>query len=242
MKTVHEVSKMTNLSVRALHHYDAIGLLKPAKVTEAGYRLYDDEQLRRIQSILFFRELEFPLKEIKAILDDPDFDEKQALAEQLRLLEAKKQQLERLIALARNTLEKGAINMDFSAFDKSELESLSEEVKRRWGSTESYKEYEQKTKGQSDEEKSKTGDRMMEIFTEIGKLRELDPGDERVLEKISMLQAFITETSYTCTKEMLSCLGQMYVADERFKKNIDRYGGEGTAEFAAKAIEEFCKS
>ena len=80
MRTVKEVSKLTGVSVRTLHHYDAIGLLKPTAVTQAGYRLYDDEALGRLQSILLFRELQFPLKEIQAILDSPGFDRSQALA------------------------------------------------------------------------------------------------------------------------------------------------------------------
>lgn len=80
MKTVHEVSRISGVSVRTLHHYDAIGLLKPTAVTEAGYRLYDDAALAKLQNILLYRELEFPLKEIKAILDHPEFDEKQPYA------------------------------------------------------------------------------------------------------------------------------------------------------------------
>mgnify|MGYP000881895910 CR=1 FL=1 len=87
MKTVKEVSRITGVSVRTLHHYDAIGLLKPTAVTEAGYRLYDDAALERMQSILFFRELQFPLKDIKRILDAPDFDPMTALAQQVHLLE-----------------------------------------------------------------------------------------------------------------------------------------------------------
>ena len=87
MRTVHEVSRLTGVSVRTLHHYDAIGLLKPAHVTQAGYRLYDDAALRRLQSILLFRELQFPLKQIKAILDSPGFDRKEALRQQLEMLQ-----------------------------------------------------------------------------------------------------------------------------------------------------------
>ena len=104
MKTVKEVSRLTGVSVRALHHYDAIGLLKPIRVTEAGYRLYDDTALARLQSILLFRELEFPLRDIKRILDDPNFDQSAALADQIKLLELRQEQLGRLIALARETL------------------------------------------------------------------------------------------------------------------------------------------
>ena len=94
MKTVKEVSRITGVSVRTLHHYDAIGLLKPTAVTEAGYRLYDDAALERMQSILLFRELQFPLKDIKRILDAPDFDPMAALAQQVHLLEMQREHLE----------------------------------------------------------------------------------------------------------------------------------------------------
>ena len=99
MKTVHEVSQISGVSVRTLHHYDAIGLLRPTAVTEAGYRLYDDTALARLQSILLFRELEFPLKEIKRIMDDPQFDQATALEQQIRLLELQQERLSRLIGL-----------------------------------------------------------------------------------------------------------------------------------------------
>ena len=122
MKTVNEVSKLTGVSVRALHHYDAIGLLKPTQVTDAGYRLYDDTALARLQTILLFRELQFPLKEIKSILDSPDFNREQALQQQIGLLELQRRQLDVLISFAREIIETGVNNMDFSAFDKAEIE------------------------------------------------------------------------------------------------------------------------
>ena len=108
MRTVNEVSKLTGVSVRTLHHYDAIGLLKPTKVTAAGYRLYDDTALGRLQSILLFRELQFPLKEIKAILDRPGFDLSAALAQQIRLLELQYKRMGELISFAREIQKKGA--------------------------------------------------------------------------------------------------------------------------------------
>ena len=107
MKTVKEVSRITGVSVRTLHHYDAIGLLKPTAVTEAGYRLYDDAALERMQSILLFRELQFPLKDIKRILDAPDFDPMAALAQQVRLLEMQREHLEQLISHAREIQQTG---------------------------------------------------------------------------------------------------------------------------------------
>ena len=103
MITIHEVSKLAGVSVRTLHYYDAIGLLPPTALTESGYRLYDDTALARLQSILLFRELEFPLKDIKRILDDPNFDQAAALADQIKLLELQQARLGRLITLARET-------------------------------------------------------------------------------------------------------------------------------------------
>ena len=107
MRTVKEVSRMTGVSVRTLHHYDAIGLLKPTAVTGAGYRLYDDAALSRLQNILLFRELQFPLKEIKAILDSPDFDPAAALEQQIRLLVLQCRHIGNLIACARSLQKRG---------------------------------------------------------------------------------------------------------------------------------------
>ena len=97
MKTVQEVSTLAGISVRTLHHYDAIGLLTPTTTTEAGYRLYDDNALERLQCILFFKELEFPLKDIKEILDSPNFERNKALEQQIKLLTMKKEHLENLL-------------------------------------------------------------------------------------------------------------------------------------------------
>jgi len=119
MKTVKEVSKLTGVSVRTLHHYDAIGLLKPTHVTDAGYRLYGDEALSRLQMILLFRQLQFPLKEIRQILDSPTFDPVLALQQQIKMLELQRDHLDRLIVHARQIQKTGVNHMDFKPFDKS---------------------------------------------------------------------------------------------------------------------------
>lgn len=121
MKTVKEVSRITGVSVRTLHHYDAIGLLKPTAVTEAGYRLYDDAALKRMQSILLFRELQFPLKDIKRILDAPDFDPMTALAQQVRLLEMQREHLEQLISHAREIQQTIESSLAFGANNSRSL-------------------------------------------------------------------------------------------------------------------------
>ena len=236
MKTVHEVSQISGVSVRTLHHYDAIGLLQPTAVTEAGYRLYDDTALARLQSILLFRELAFPLKEIKRIMDDPQFDQATALEQQIRLLELQQERLSRLIDLARETMKTGVTHMDFTAFDNSKLEQYAAEVKERWGNTAAYQESAQRPAA----EQKDAAAGLMAQFARMGRLRTGDPAGQEAQAAVRELQEFITKHFYTCTPEILAGLGQMYTADDRFRASIDAAGGEGTADFAGKAIAVYC--
>ena len=236
MKTVHEVSQISGVSVRTLHHYDAIGLLRPTAVTEAGYRLYDDTALARLQSILLFRELAFPLKEIKRIMDDPQFDQATALEQQIRLLELQQERLSRLIDLARETMKTGVTHMDFTAFDNSKLEQYAAEVKERWGNTAAYQESAQRPAA----EQKDAAAGLMAQFARMGRLRTGGPAGQEAQDAVRELQQFITKHFYTCTPEILSGLGQMYTADDRFRASIDAAGGEGTADFAGKAITVYC--
>lgn len=241
MKTVNEVAKLTGVSVRTLHHYDAIGLLKPARVTEAGYRLYDDTALARLQSILLFRELQFPLKEIRDILDAPNFDAQEALDQQIKLLEMQREHLDALIAHARQIQTQGVNHMDFSAFDTTKQDAYAAEAKKRWGHTGAYKEFSEKTKGQTPEQARSDGDALMAIFAELGQIRHLSPEAPEVQALVKKLQSFITDHYYTCTPQILRGLGQMYIAGDSMTENIDRAGGVGTAEFVHEAIEVYCK-
>ena len=236
MKTVHEASQISGVSVRTLHHYDAIGLLRPTAVTEAGYRLYDDTALARLQSILLFRELAFPLKEIKRIMDDPQFDQATALEQQIRLLELQQERLSRLIDLARKTMKTGVTHMDFTAFDNSKLEQYAAEVKERWGNTAAYQESAQRPAA----EQKDAAAGLMAQFARMGRLRTGDPAGQEAQAAVRELQQFITKHFYTCTPEILAGLGQMYTADDRFRASIDAAGGEGTADFAGKAIAVYC--
>ena len=238
MRTVKEVSKLTGVSVRTLHHYDAIGLLPPTQVTKAGYRLYDDTALRRLQSILLFRQLQFPLKEIKAILDRPTFDPSEALTQQIELLELQHKHIGELISFAREIQKKGVMEMNFHVFDTSEIEQYKAEAKAKWGDTREYQEYEQKQG--SGHDVHETTSQLMNLFREIGALRQLPPADQAVQEKIGALQAFITKNYYTCSAEIFRGLGEMYVQDTRFQDNLDKAGGAGTAEFVKQAIEVYC--
>lgn len=240
MRTVNEVSKLTGVSVRTLHHYDAIGLLKPTTVTKAGYRLYDDTALERLQQILLFRELEFPLKEIKTILESPNFDRSRALEQQITLMTLKKEHLENLIDLARELNEIGVNKMDFTAFDTSKIDEYAAEAKATYGQTAEYKEFEEKSKSRKKEETQKLNARMIVIFTEFGAMRELPPDSKEVQAQVKKLQSFITENFYTCSNEVLYGLGSMYAGGGEFTVNIDKAGGEGTAEFVFEAIKRYC--
>nr|DAE14766.1 MAG TPA: helix-turn-helix domain protein [Siphoviridae sp. ctTBd21] len=241
MMTVHEVSQISGVSIRALHHYDKIGLLPATEVTDAGYRMYDDTALERLQQILLFKELQFTLKEIKAILDSPDFDRGRVLEQQIQLLELRKEHLQNLIDLARGIKMIGVKHMSFEAFDTRKLDEYARQAKASWGQTDAYKEYEKKSVGRGKEEQHVLNVQMMEIFSEFGKIKEQDPEGEAAVGLAKRLQEFITEHFYTCTDKILLGLGAMYAGGGDLTVNIDKIGGTGTAEFADKAIQAYCK-
>ena len=240
MRTVHEVSKLTGVSIRTLHYYDRIGLLHPTETTLSGYRLYDDTALERLQCILLFRELQFPLKEIKRILDSPNFDRDKALDQQIALLELRKERLGELIDLAREIRRTGVKKLDFTAFDTKKLEEYAQQAKENWGNTEAYQEYEEKSRGKSKDEVQERNRRLMELFQGFAKLSDQTPDSAAVQEQVKKLQMYITEHFYTCTKEILRGLGTMYGTGGEMTENIDRASQIGTAKFAAEAIRFYC--
>ena len=239
MRTVHEVSKLTGVSIRTLQYYDKIGLLSPAERTEAGYRLYDDAALERLGQILLFRELEFPLAEIRDILDAPDFDRDLALRQQIDLLTLKKERLDRIIGLARDMQKKGEITMDFKAFDESKIEEYAARAKAAWGNTKEYAAYTEKAAGRTTEDHKTIAEGLMAIFAEFGALREQSEDAPEVQALVVKLRDYITEHYYPCSNEMLGNLGKMYAAEGEFRENIDKAGGKGTAAFASNAIAVF---
>lgn len=224
--------------MRTLHHYDQIGLLKPAFVAENGYRYYNQENLARLQEILLFRELEFPLKDIQQLLDVTEVNRQQVLQDHITLLELKRERLDRIINHARLLTEKGGEVMDFHAFDSSQLKAYKAEAKERWGNTSAYAEFEEGYDASKDRAFARE---MQAIFEAFGKMQSLEASHLDVQAQVATLQAYITENFYTCTKEILQGLGLMYVEDERFTVNIDRAGGPGTAAFVSQAIVVYCK-
>ena len=241
MMTVNEVSKLAGVSIRTLQYYDSIGLLKPAEYTESGYRLYDDAAMERLQQILLFRELEFPLKEIKEIVARPDFDKQKALEQQIELLTMKKEHLENLIDFARGIQNGGNNIMDFTAFDTSKLEEYTRKAKEQWGDSKAFSEYEQKSASRSKDDEKKLWSDFMKLFEKSGKLKDSDPKSAEAQAMVKDLQNYITQNFYECTNEILAGLGKMYAAEGEFKTNIDKAGGKGTAEFVSRAIAEYVK-
>ncbi len=236
---IKEFAEFTGVSVRTLHYYDEIGLLPPSFVDEAtGYRYYDENSLLRMQEILFYRELDFSLKSIGEILSSPDYDARRSLEEQKILLTLKKERLERLISSIDDAM-KGANVMN--AFDNSEFEKYKAEAQEKWGKTDVYKEHSEKTKNYSNRKWNDLAEGMDNIMAEFALCMTSGkkPDSAEAQDLVKMLQNHITENYYICTKEILAGLGQMYVADERFKNNIDKHA-DGTAEFIRDAIEVYC--
>jgi len=237
MKTVKEVSKRTGVSIRALHHYDAIGLLKPTQVTQAGYRLYDDDALDRLYMILVYRELGLSLKEIGSILDAPDYDRNRVLEHQIRLMQDKVLQLQNRISFAKGMLMLGVNDMDFKSFDPKKIDEYSQQAKILYGKTDAYREFTQKSESRTREQEQDLGAQVMDLFARLGKLRPCEPDSEEAQNWAKELQVFFTEHFYTCTPQILKSLAESYAGGGSMTENIDKAGGAGTGAFAKQVID-----
>lgn len=240
--TVGETARLTGVSVRTLHYYDEIGLLRPSGASEGGYRLYDETCLARLQQILFFRELAFPLDEIRRILESPSFNSREAMERHRELLAMKRERLERLIGLVDDIL-KGDITMDFQPFDASEIqkarEQYAEEAQARWGDSPAYAQSAKKTSKYTNEDWERIHAEMRALYGGLASCMEEGPASPRAQALVGQWQALITRHFYDCTDEILAGLGEMYVADERFTHQIDRYA-KGLAVFLRDAIRRYC--
>ncbi len=236
---IKEFAEFTGVSVRTLHYYDEIGLLTPAFVDRStGYRFYDEQSLLRMQEILFYRELDFSLKSIGEILSAPNYDKTEALKEQKHLLTLKKERLERLISAIDGAVKGEKV---MTAFDNSEFEKYKAEAQEKWGKTDAYKEHAERTKNYSRQKWNDLAEGMDHVMAEFAVCMKNGetPDSAEAQDLVKTLQNHITENCYLCTNEILAGLGQMYVADERFKSNIDKHA-DGTASFISEAIEAYC--
>ena len=239
MMTVAQVSKRTGVSVRTLHHYDQIGLLKPTEVTDAGYRLYDDGALDKLYMILVYRELGLSLNEIGGILDAPDYDRNRVLEHQIKLMQERIEKLQNRISFARGMLMLGVKYMDFEGFDPKKIDEYSQQAKVLYGKTEAYKEFEQKQKSRTKEQEKDLNAQVMDFFVRLGKIRPCPPDSEEAQNWASELQVFFTEHFYTCTPQILGNLAESYAGGGSMTENIDKVGGEGTGAFAKQVIDTY---
>lgn len=239
--TVKAVAQLAGISVRTLHHYDQIGLFRPAQVSPAGYRQYTDADLERLQQILFFRELDFSLQEIKAILDRPDFDRRQALLTHRKLLLNKQQRLQGILDSVEQTLDamERGVEMDkeamFAVFDDPKLPEYQEEARQRWGETDAYQESARRTARYTQEDWVAIKEEMGAVSTGMAALLGQDPASSAVQTQIGTWFDLINRRFYTCTPEIFRGLGEMYVADPRFMANYEKVE-PGLAEFMRAAM------
>ena len=235
---VKEVAGLVGISVRTLHHYDEIGLLKPEKITESGYRLYSDRNLEMLQQILFFRELGFPLKKIKEIVSSPSFNRVEALQLHRRMLQDKRRQLEQMIITIDRTIQhaRGEIEMTneqkFEGFDFSN-NPYEQEARERWGD-EAVDQSNARLGKMTKQEQEELAGSMNAIYAKLAALRNDSPESEQSQAAIKEWFILLNQMgSYSL--EAFKGLGQMYVDDVRFTKNIDKFG-EGLALFMRDAM------
>jgi DNA-binding transcriptional MerR regulator len=240
--TVKAVSGLAGISIRTLHHYDEIGLLKPTQKSASGYRLYTEWDLERLQQILFFRELGFSLREIAAIIDRPGFDRRQALLAHRQLLAERQERLRRLIRSVDRTLEamERSIPMDeremFDGFDQAKYE---EEARQRWGRTRAFEESVERTKKYTKAEWAAIQQESEQIEQGLAALMDRDPADPEVQEWIRRHHQQLNDRFYTCPPEMYRGLGDLYVQDERFTAHYDKLK-PGLARFMQAAMHAYC--
>ncbi len=234
--TINQLAKLAGISVRTLHYYDEIGLLMPSFVRTNGYRIYEDKELLKLQQILLFRELEFPLEQIKAMMTAKDFDVRRALRDQRKLLELKKTHIGNLIDMVDIRLKGGEHMTDsaFGAFTDKTMEEFKEEARKRWGHTDAYKQSAERTRGWTKEDYNRIAEEGIKFTEALSKLMDLGVDDPKVQEMIGKHYEGI-QRFYDCPLEMYKNLGAMYVDDPRFAAYYDKFR-KGMAVFMRDAI------
>nr|WP_289037419.1 MerR family transcriptional regulator [uncultured Allobacillus sp.] len=231
---VKEVADLVGISVRTLHHYDEIGLLIPEETTEAGYRVYSEKNLEDLQQILFFKELGFNLKKIKEIMDSPIFDRQEALRMQHQMLLEKRKRLNKMMATIEKTIKHSQGEISMSSEEKFEGFNFShnpyeKEAREKWGDK-AVDQANEKTKNMTTFEQERFND----IFRRLADIRHLSPDSEKAQAMIEEWYQYLNKIG-NYSLEAFKGLGQMYVNDERFTKNIDQFG-EGLAQFMCAAM------
>lgn len=241
--TIQEVARLTGITTRTLRWYDELGLVVPERSEPANYRLYRTEHLKKLQQVLFFRELQFPLDQIRDILTNPRFNRKRALERQLGLLREKKRTMDELLSTLELALkeEKGEYTMRheerFKGFDFSH-NPYEDDARKIWGD-EPVDEANEKLAAMGAQQKNDLSDSMNTVFAKLAEVRHLDP-DSLPAQKVIGQWYDLLNTMGNYTPEMFANLGRMYVDDQRFTKNIDRFG-DGLARFMMDAMLAYAK-
>lgn len=244
--TVLKLAQLAGVSIRTLHYYDEIGLLKPSLTRENGYRVYEEKELLRLQQILFYRELEFSLEDIKKILDAPGFTILEALQDHKKLLELKRERIEKMLITVNTTMKhlKGGGMMQnddlFNGLNDKKMQEYKEEAKARWGDTKAYKQSIERTRNWTKEDYKKATADQKAITQEVADLmhegKSIESSEvQTVIEKHYKYLDRFYDTPY----EMYRNLGKMYVDDPRFTAYYDKFT-KGLAVFIRDAIAYFC--
>jgi DNA-binding transcriptional MerR regulator len=247
MYKIKQFANRVGISIRMLRHYDKIGLLVPENINQYnGYRYYGSKNLETMQQILFFKELDFSLKEIKDMINHQSFDKHEALSMQKNLLNLQKQRLENMVEFIDtllSTSHSGEIDMSKKLKQamsnesfESQKQEYAKEAKQKWGETDSYKQSQRRAANYSKQEIAQINAKQQEIYQDLVQLMPLGVTNEKVQEKVHQARMLINDFWYDCSPQQFAALGQMYIADERFKHNIDKQG-QGLAEFLNKAIQ-----
>lgn len=244
MYSIQKLADLAHVSVRALHHYDALRLLSP-KRQKNGYRVYGEEELLRLQQILFFRELDFSLEEIKKIIDNPNFNLRIALSHQRELIELKRKRLAKLLKTIDQTIDKLKHEKTMSDQDlyvglsKDEEEKYAAEAKQRWGHTDAWKQSQERYGKLSAAEKQKIGQAGQELTRQIVARMSEGPKSD-VVQKLIKRHYEGLRVFYDPNLEMYRGLADMYVADPRFAAYYENFA-PGLAQFMQAAMHEFCR-
>lgn len=237
---IQEAARIARISIRTLRHYDRIGLLSPSRDPHNDYRTYTDDDLDRLQQILFFKACGFSLEQIGQLLNRPDFDREAAFGMQRDYLAREKQRIETMLMTLDKSLSmmRGEQTMSneekFAGFDFTH-NPYEEEARQLWGD-EAVENSKQHLQSKSQDQRQMMSDQMNALFRQLATLRNEQPDSADVQQAIESLFRFLNrETGHTYTPEAFAGLGQMYMADERFTANIDQYG-EGLSAFLAEAM------
>jgi DNA-binding transcriptional MerR regulator len=233
--TVGDVARLAHVSVRTLHHYDEIGLVRPSGRTKAKYRLYTDRDLERLQQVLFYRELGFKLEDIAKILADPAFDRKKALFAQRALVAERIEHAKALLAILDRTIAtlEGGTTMKKDEMFPNPYE---DEARARWGHTDAYAESARRTKGYTKEDWARMKDEQAANLRAFAEALDagIAPTDARAMDVAEAHRLLIDRWFYPCSRQMHAALGQMYVDDPRFAATYENVR-PGLAEYVSRA-------